>query len=138
MPAPSKPECRKRPSKNLRDRILEAQENKCLGCDEPLLSVEYDHVVPLGLGGSNAAENWAALCPVCHGTKTREDLRRIAKAKRQRRYHETGRSRAPTNWTPPGVPKRQKSDWRKHLDGSLSLRCECAACANKSSNDEAR
>lgn len=135
---PFKAQCRKRPSKHLRDRIMEAQDHKCLGCDEPLAAVEYDHVVPLGLGGSNAPKNWAGLCNVCHKTKTRQDLRRIAKAKRQRRYHETGRSRAPSNWTPPGLPKRVKSDWRKHIDGSLSLRCGCEACANKSASDEVR
>jgi 5-methylcytosine-specific restriction endonuclease McrA len=81
----------------LKETILAAQGFACFSCSKPLEDVEFDHVIPLRLGGANDPNNWAALCPQCHKKKTRTDLVRIAKAKRQRRFHETGRCRAPSN-----------------------------------------
>jgi hypothetical protein len=91
--------------------------------------VEFDHVIPLGLGGSNATDNWAALCPACHRSKTREDLRAIAKAKRRKRFQETGRSRAPR----PGWDKRSGfcQHLRKRMDGTVVAKCECAWCRRR-------
>jgi len=123
--------CRKRPSRQLKACILESQDGACLSCEEPLATVEFDHIVPLGIGGGNAPDNWAALCPACHRTKTASDLRRIAKAKRQRRYHETGRSRPIRNSTIPGIGASRGFDRskRKHLNGLVVSRCACAACS---------
>lgn len=98
-----------------------------------LLDAEFDHVVPLGLGGGNDPNNWAALCPYCHKRKTRADLRRIAKAKRQRRYHETGRSRAPRVDAPPGLKRKAfPRDLVRHLNGMTSTRCDCQRCRRRS------
>jgi hypothetical protein len=127
-------ECRKRPSRWLKDQVLASQNHRCLGCDKPLADVEFDHVVPLSLGGSNQIDNWAALCPRCHRRKTSDDLRRLAKAKRQRRYHETGKSRAPRSmrrisgvWLKSGFDTSK----RRHLNGVVTPRCNCAKCKDK-------
>lgn len=128
---PAARSCRQRPSRWLKVLILEAQDHRCLGCEAPLKDREFDHVIPLGIGGSNAADNWAALCPRCHRSKTRQDLKRIAKAKRQRRYHETGRSRAPTGARiVPGVGPTRGFDRtrKKALNGVVTKRCDCAQC----------
>lgn len=127
---PPKRWCRKRPSSGLRRAILEAQEDRCLGCGAGFGEAEFDHVIPLGLGGDNAPDNWAALCGRCHKTKTRADLKRIAKAKRQRRYHETGRSRAKTRFAPIAGQKASGFDTslRRHLNGAVSRKCRCPAC----------
>ena len=111
-----------------------------------LEAVEYDHVIALGLGGSNAADNWAALCPACHREKTRDDLRAIAKAKRRKRFQETGRSRAPRvgwgGWAggsgsactsgQPGhhhAPNGFSKTLRKRMDGRVEQKCDCEECS---------
>lgn len=126
------PACRAKPTRWLRHQILLHQGKRCAGCDTDLEQVEYDHVIPLGLGGSNAPDNWAALCPGCHRSKTRKDLRQIAKAKRQRRFHETGRSRAPRSCSAwPGLGKSDQFDKsrKRCLDGTVVARCQCAECS---------
>jgi hypothetical protein len=103
---------------------LEAQDNCCFACGQPVEDVEFDHVIPLGLGGLNNIDNWAALCPRCHRIKTKADLKRIAKAKRQRRHHETGRSRSPSASHPFGRTARCGFDKvrRRHLNGVITPR----------------
>lgn len=45
--------------------------------------IEYDHVLPLALGGTNELSNFRPMHAMpCHLDKTREDVRMIAKAKR--------------------------------------------------------
>jgi 5-methylcytosine-specific restriction endonuclease McrA len=129
MPTFPSKTCRKRPSKALKQAILDAQNHACRACGKPLADVEYDHIQALGLGGDNRPENWAALCPRCHKIKTAGELKAMAKADRQRRYHETGRSRAPA--AKPGMRYPASTfdrEWRKHMDGSVTRRCECARC----------
>lgn len=43
-----------------------------------------DHVNPDGNGGDNTLDNCAAVCRTCHAYKTKRDVARIAKMKRQR------------------------------------------------------
>lgn len=129
-PSP-KPECRKRPSRRLIEWILENQKGQCLSCGAALIAVEFDHIIPLGLGGENTPDNWAALCPGCHKTKTRADVKRIAKAKRQRRFHETGRSRARTLRSPIGGVGRldhKSIGYKKCMNGMVVRRCDCPEC----------
>jgi hypothetical protein len=114
--------------------ILEVQSHRCFACETALERVELDHIIPLGLGGSNSPDNWAALCVLCHRRKTRSDLRQIAKAKRQRRYHETGRSRAPRNTgTLPGLGEARGFDRsrRRCLNGMVTVKCGCPACTSR-------
>lgn len=50
-------------------------------------NVEYDHGIPCGLGGAASDANCIVLCKTCHRSKTsKDDVPRIAKAKRQQRY----------------------------------------------------
>lgn len=69
--------------------ILERQEFKCARCGGQLVgAAEFDHIVPLGLGGEDKPDNIAALCLPCHRAKTTTpvtgDRARIAKADRIR------------------------------------------------------
>jgi hypothetical protein len=113
-----------RPTAWLRLKILEVQQHRCFACEEALEDVEFDHVIPLAMGGLNNLDNWAALCASCHRSKTKTDLRRIAKAKRQRRFHETGRSRKLKASRPFGGALRQgfNKAMRRHLNGVVSPR----------------
>lgn len=58
------------------------------GCGAPCWPggpVEYDHTLPLALGGP--AKPDCALTTHCHAAKTRDDVSRIAKADRQGKAH---------------------------------------------------
>ncbi len=71
------------------------QQGTCgCGCGESLDSgpVDVEHQLPVALGGSNDLENLSLWLRPCHKIKTRDDVKRIRKADRQRRYHETGKS----------------------------------------------
>ena len=67
----------------------------CNMCADALETVEFDHILPLNLGGRTAVDNLQALCRACHKVKCRADIRIIAKAKRQKRAAELGRGRKP-------------------------------------------
>jgi len=76
---------RKYISKADEDKILERQKWKCARCGKTLKPGRYhiDHKKPLALGGSNSIRNLQALCPNCHHVKTKEDRKKIAKAKKK-------------------------------------------------------
>ena len=61
----------------LRKQVL--NEEPLCPCGMP--SWEVDHIIPLGLGGSNARENLRGLCVVCHAKKTLADIRAIEDTK---------------------------------------------------------
>ena len=73
-------------------------DGKCSGCGSKE-SLEIDHILPLALGGDNSLDNLTLLCFSCHRgaggskSKTADDIRKISKADRQRKHHETGRSK---------------------------------------------
>jgi len=85
---------RRAPTKKEVGIVLMRQEGKCAKpkCRAKLSweNTEWDHIVPLGLGGENSAENFQALCSDCHSGKTHgtgattagSDVGRIAKTKR--------------------------------------------------------
>lgn len=84
----------------------------------------FDHVQPWQLEGKSTLANCMLLCAVapdsCHAKKTREDVARIAKAKRQKLHHETGRSRARR-----GRPLQSRGfdrTLRKRMDGTVTKR----------------
>jgi 5-methylcytosine-specific restriction endonuclease McrA len=54
------------------------------GCGGPLMpgKIQYDHVIPCGLGGDNSLDNCAVLTTGHHADKTAIDIDRIAKARR--------------------------------------------------------
>lgn len=114
---------RKRISRKGRLQMASDQRYRC-GCGSPdcWLSVdggwEVEHFIPLALGGSDEPENRSLWNRACHRLKTSVDLARIAKAKRQQRYHETGRSRARKG---PPMRSRGFQGWRR-FDGSIVRR----------------
>jgi len=85
--------------------------------------VEYDHVVPVALGGGNNVENLQALSPPCHARKTRgttiaerlrSDIFGIAKAKRVARKL-AGNTKPKAKIPSRGFDKR----FRKKLSGEV-------------------
>ena len=108
---------RKHISKRARLQMASDQRYQCR-CGTPgcWLSVdggwEVDHVLALALGGADERENWALLNRACHrgrASKTSRDVTMIRKADRQRKYHETGRSRARKG---PPMRSRGFQGWR--------------------------
>ena len=61
----------------------------CEGCGAKLFppKLAYDHDNPDGLTGAPTVENARCLCLPCHKAKTKIDVGRIAKAKRQEAAH---------------------------------------------------
>jgi 5-methylcytosine-specific restriction protein A len=98
-------------SKAAQERVIANQAGLCAACDCDLAQepVEFDHVLPLSLGGTNDETNFEALHRSCHKEKTRGDKSRIAKADRQRKAHETGRGRARKG---PRLQTKPFSRWR--------------------------
>lgn len=47
--------------------------------------IEFDHQIPLDLGGTDDPDNLKPIHDSCHRRKTKEDIRAIAKARRLRR-----------------------------------------------------
>lgn len=90
--------------------LIEKLGNKCANCDSKI-DVEYHHIVPLGIGGTNRITNFAPLCHNCHelvhGVKNIRMINRIEK---------TGRKRI--------VPDNYEEILEKYLDGFIG-RKEC-------------
>lgn len=62
----------------------------CERCTAKLFpgKIEYDHVLPDGLGGEPTLENCECVCSACHTAKTHgQDRPRIHKAERQAKRH---------------------------------------------------
>ena len=72
-------------SQRAKEGVITDQSGICPLCDGELSgAIEWDHVIPLGLGGADEIENIQAVHAVCHlHLKTKADVKRIAKAKRQ-------------------------------------------------------
>lgn len=77
-----------------RDKILMRQKNKCAAKDCAKLHngkklmvnnrSDFDHIVPLALGGKHKLSNIQALCPGCHRFKNREDRHKISQFKKKK------------------------------------------------------
>ena len=77
---------------------------------------QWDHVLPLCLGGAND-DNWQGLCGPCHTAKTRREAGMRAKADRQRAYHEGKKRRGRK------LPSRPfDTRLRRRFDGSVEVR----------------
>ena len=65
--------------------ILKSQHYKCALCKEDISKItpEFDHRIPLALGGSEGLTNIQALCPNCHREKTAKDQLEISRARRK-------------------------------------------------------
>lgn len=100
------------PPARVKDRIRERQGNRCaisgvlLG---PGVKVEYDHIVPLWLGGANTESNLQAVTSESHKAKTATEAKVRAKANRVRKKHL-------------GIKNEKKSNWSrlgKRMDGTV-------------------
>jgi 5-methylcytosine-specific restriction endonuclease McrA len=88
---------RKEFSKKVKEQVLERCTRDdgisyCEGCNLPFQGrIEFDHVLPDGLGGDNSLSNCQALCRRCHDHKSNRHLEgdksKIAKADRIREKH---------------------------------------------------
>ncbi len=72
-------------SLRVKEAIIARQNGLCTLCGQPLVGrIDFDHIRPLGLLGDDASDNLQAIhAEGCHSEKTKADVKRIAKAKRQ-------------------------------------------------------
>ncbi|NOV17842.1 HNH endonuclease [Ensifer adhaerens] len=78
------------PPARVKDRIRERQGNVCALTGVPLGSdavVQYDHIVPLWLGGRNSESNLQAVTSESHKRKTANEAKVRAKCNRTRKKH---------------------------------------------------
>jgi 5-methylcytosine-specific restriction protein A len=68
-------------------RVYHKAEGHCAKCGLHWLSGQYDHVIPLILGGENRESNLQFLCVPCHKAKTKLDVKLKAKVARVRQRH---------------------------------------------------
>lgn len=110
---------RKRFHRRIYWQILRRQKARCSACDGSLRSgYQFDHVLPIWLGGADAPENLEALCVPCHRHKTALEAGQRAKVTRIKAKRE-----------PALTPKRKRpkarlgSRWLKRkVDGSVVRR----------------
>lgn len=66
--------------------LFERRNGICYVCHQKIIGSFIDeHVIPCGLGGSNDPSNRDIAHPKCAADKTRQDMRRINKAKAQKK-----------------------------------------------------
>jgi 5-methylcytosine-specific restriction endonuclease McrA len=73
-------------STKVREKAWARCGEKCEGCGcvlQDSADYNYDHIIPDQLLGVNDLDNCQVLCRGCHREKTKSDIARIAKAKRQ-------------------------------------------------------
>ncbi|QRY69214.1 HNH endonuclease [Ensifer sp. PDNC004] len=78
------------PPPRVKDRIRDRQGNICALSGFPLGSddvVQYDHIVPLWLGGRNSESNLQAVTSESHKRKTAAEAKVRAKCNRTRKKH---------------------------------------------------
>ena len=121
-------------SKKERAEIFNERNGKCHICGQkihPQEKWDIEHIIPLSLGGADSGENLDLAHQSCHRDKTKADVGRLAKAKRQAAYHNhTKLSKTP-------LPCGKTSKFKRKLDGSLVLRDE-AKTRGKSAIDRHR
>lgn len=74
---------------------------RCESCGRRLLTGDfhYDHDIADGIGGENSLTNCRVLCRSCHAVKTKTDIKRIAKSKRNfRKARGIKKPRTITRW----------------------------------------
>ena len=84
-------------------------ENKICGLPFGGARPEFDHILPAEYGGKATLANCQVLCQACHKAKTKEDVRGMRKADRQRRAS-VGAHREKASITSPPKPDKPKRD----------------------------
>lgn len=72
----------------VKERIARAADDCCVRCTRKVggkLRPEFDHAIPLILGGQHRETNLQLLCHECHGLKTKSDVKLKAKVARVRK-----------------------------------------------------
>lgn len=104
-----------------KDEIRERQNHCCAICGDKLRDpIEWDHVRALALLGTDSTDNIQAVHAACHQTKTRGDMKAIAKAKRLERFMETGKHR--NRKSRPIQSRGFDKSLRKRMDGTVERR----------------
>lgn len=68
-------------------RVYHKAKGHCAACGLHWLNGQYDHVIPIILGGANRESNLQFLCVPCHAGKTKLDVKLKAKVARVRKRH---------------------------------------------------
>ena len=102
----------------VKDRVARKADDRCQKCTLKIggkLRAEFDHIVPLILGGPNAESNLQLICHECHKAKTARDVKLKAKVAGVRKKHLSIRK-------PSRFAGSRNSRWKKKIDGSVVLR----------------
>lgn len=74
----------------VKDRVADKSGDRCTKCDRHVggfLPAQYDHAIPLIIGGENRESNLQLLCVPCHKAKTALDVKLKSKVARVRKRH---------------------------------------------------
>ncbi|WP_333826842.1 HNH endonuclease [Pararhodobacter sp.] len=107
------------PPPRVKERILRAFGGRCAITGRefrPGDVIEFDHIIPLAIGGQNAEANLQPVTSEGHAQKTPHDLRAKAKASRvfKKRWGLAGPKRI--------IPGSKASRMKKRIDGSVEFR----------------
>lgn len=111
---------RKRFSARSLENLLATFGHKCRMCRCEIngaSGLEWDHRIPLAIGGDDELDNLEPLCIRCHRLKTKGDQGTIAKARRQRQRN-LGIKQAKGR----PIPGSKASGLRKRFDGTVERR----------------
>lgn len=103
----------------LRARLADFAGRCACGCEQEISAatgIDWDHVIPLELGGEDEIENMQPLTVRCHKAKTARDHGDIAKAKRRQAKHLGLKGRKQL------IPGSRGTRFRKRLDGTVERR----------------
>jgi hypothetical protein len=108
---------RSRLSPRVRLAIWERAKGICVLCDRRIDGVRerwiIEHIRALELGGQDEPDNMGPAHAACAQSKTRDDHRRAAKAKRQKIQHlGAAKTKRP-------LPCGRQSRWKKKIDGTI-------------------
>lgn len=76
--------------RRVKDRVAQRADGCCQKCARKItgkLRAEFDHVIPLIIGGEHRETNLQLLCDPCHTNKTALDVKLKAKVARVRQKH---------------------------------------------------
>jgi 5-methylcytosine-specific restriction endonuclease McrA len=102
----------------VKDRVAQKFKDCCGHCGRPIggkLRAEYDHVIPLCIGGKHEEGNLALVCNECHSAKTKLDVKIKAKIARVRKRKLGIRK-------PSKFACSRSSKWKKKISGEVILR----------------
>lgn len=103
---------------NVKDRVAARFKDCCGQCGEPIdekRPADYDHVIPLCIGGEHRESNLALVCRSCHAVKTKRDVKIKAKIARVRK-RKLG-IRKPSKFS-----CSRDSKWKKKISGEVVAR----------------